>query len=40
MPKAKKRKISPCRKCPPFTVTVARDAAGRFKAKPKPKRKR
>jgi hypothetical protein len=37
--KPKKRKVTPCRKCAPFSVTPARDAAGRFKAKPKQKRK-
>lgn len=29
--KAKKRKVTPCSQCKPFSVTPARDSQGRFK---------
>ncbi len=33
--KTKKRKVTPCSKCKPFSVTPARDSSGRFKKRGK-----
>ncbi len=38
--KTKRRRVAPCKVCPGFTVTPARDAAGRFKGKPKKRARR